>query len=127
MNRKLFLLVIVLLAAVVLPARWAAAFRTIDGATHLLLPGLSARGYLSDDDMARIPSGRAAGDDSPANQVDPASLFRLQARVDMWPNDLVDDSCDDPVIEFEVRNWSRRQRFLCNPARGCSTSTHPII
>ena len=120
MNRKLVFLVIVLLGAVLLPARWAAAFRTIDGATHLLLPGLSARGYLlSDDDMALYtvyaPQGMTL---RPRIEVDRASRLRLQARVDMWPNDLVDDSCDDPVIEFEVRDWESAPEIFVQPCPG---------
>lgn len=102
MSRKLFLPLLVVLTLFLVVSGVSAG--TIDRHVHELAPGLSARGYfLSADDAAMYefsaPHGMVL---RPRIEVDPASSLRVQARLEMWPVSLIDDSCDDAVVEFEA-------------------------
>lgn len=104
MKRTFALLFVLLLT--VLAVGGASAVWPIDSNEHAVAFGTTSRGYLlSADDVAYYsiyyPQGMTI---RPRITVDPASPLRLAARLDTYPTPLIDDSCDDAVIEFEHLN-----------------------
>ncbi len=118
MKRIAFLLIVLL--PVLLVALVGGASAGIVVGLERLEPGFTDRGYmLSADDEAIYSLYAPRGMNlRPRIEVDPASTLRLQAYIDSWPTDLVDDDCDDAVIEFNYVATSTIPEMTIEPCPG---------
>jgi hypothetical protein len=101
MKRYTVLLLVGVLLALVLASAGGAAAGIVIGPEGLH-PGVSDRGYLLSADDAALyglyaPRGMVA---RPRIEVDPASALRVKARIDMYPTVLIDDDCNEAIVEF---------------------------
>lgn len=117
--KRIAYLFIVLLPLLLLALVGGAEAQIITGEERLE-PGVTDRGYmLSADDQAGYslwaPDGMTL---RPRIEVDPASTLRLKARIEMWPTTLVDDDCNDAVIEFNYVATDTVADLIIEPCPG---------
>lgn len=111
MNRRLLVPLLAMLALFLLVGGASAA---IDPPLKYTALGLTERGYFlsSDDEVTYIfdfPMGMTI---RPRIEVAPASSLRVQASLDAGWDRIVDDSCDDAVVEIETQTLKNTDGWL---------------